>query len=262
MDKEKIESIVAEVEEEYGMPGPSKIYRVWTAQERQRRFSIKSINQASNLASLIDHTGLKPDLVEKDIERLCFQAREYGFASVCVNPCWVQFASEKLDSYDPMVCTVIGFPLGANTTDVKASEAIRAAGDGALEFDMVINIGAVKSADWQCVHADIASVVDSVYPLPVKVILETCLLDDNEIVRSSAIAHSAGAAYVKTSTGFSTGGATVEAIKLMSQAVHRKLGVKASGGIGDFETAVKMFEAGATRIGASKSMTIIGKSES
>ncbi|HDR91348.1 MAG TPA: deoxyribose-phosphate aldolase [candidate division Zixibacteria bacterium] len=208
------------------------------------------------IAPLIDHTALKPDVTEAEIEGLCKEAIDHRFASVCVNPCWVALASELLKNELPMVCTVIGFPLGANVPEIKADEAVRAIEDGAEELDMVLNVGTLKSGKWEYVFSDVVSVVESSSPVAVKVILETCLLTDEEIVRASAICASAGAAYVKTSTGFSSGGATENAIALMSASVEQRLGVKASGGVGDFETAMKMIRAGATRIGASKSLKI------
>ena len=175
-----------------------------------------------------------------------------------MNPCWLAFAAELLVDSQPVVCGVVGFPLGANTTEIKTAEAIQQLKNGATELDMVANIGAIKSANWETVHADIASVTEAVKSLPVKVILETTLLTEEEVVRASAISASAGATYVKTSTGFSSGGATVEAVELMAKTVGDKLGVKASGGIGDFEKALSMLKAGATRIGASRSLAIIG----
>ncbi|MGC9314331.1 MAG: deoxyribose-phosphate aldolase [bacterium] len=213
-------------------------------------------SKPSCVAPLIDHTALKPDVRESEIEELCKEAIAHRFASVCVNPCWVALASEFLKDELPMVCTVIGFPLGSNVPEIKADEGVRAVEDGAEELDMVLNVGAIKSSKWEYVFSDIVSVVESSSPIAVKVILETCLLTDEEIVRASAICASAGAAYVKTSTGFSSGGATESALRLMTTAVGQKLGVKASGGVGDFETAMKMIRAGATRIGASKSLII------
>ena len=258
MNDERIRAILDEVAAEFGMPNASDVDNDWVLTESARRVLVENVSEPHCIAPLIDHTLLKPNATENDIRRICEEAIEYRFASVCVNPCWVLFAAESLGNSNSMVCTVVGFPLGANTTEIKAEEAIRAVEDGADELDMVMNIGAAKSAEWETVYADIASVVDAAFPVPVKVILETAILIDEEIIRACAISASAGAAYVKTSTGFSKGGATVEAVEIMSKTVGDKLGVKASGGIGDFEKAMSMIKAGATRIGASRSLTIIG----
>jgi deoxyribose-phosphate aldolase len=209
-------------------------------------------------ASLIDHTLLKPEASEADIRRLCEEAARFGFASVCVNPAWVKRAAEFLADSAVPVCTVIGFPLGATLPDVKAYEARRAIFDGAREVDMVINIGALKSGDVCAVEHDIRSVADAAHDAGVlcKVIIETALLTDDEKVMACLAAKNAGADFVKTSTGFSKGGATVQDIALMRRTVGSSLGVKASGGVKGIDDARAMFEAGATRIGASVGVKI------
>ncbi len=211
-----------------------------------------------NIAGLIDHTALKPDTTEEQIRILCNEAIEYGFASVCVNPCYVKLCSELLKNSSTIkVCTVIGFPLGATTTAAKVAEAKEAIENGANEIDMVINVGALKSGDTGFVKEDIAAVVQAAKGKAlVKVILETCLLTEEEKIICCKLCKEAKADFVKTSTGFSTGGATVEDIRLMRSIVKPSLGVKASGGIRDYETAKAMVEAGASRIGASASVAI------
>jgi deoxyribose-phosphate aldolase len=213
---------------------------------------------AHDWASLIDHTLLKPEASESDIRRLCEEAAQFGFASVCVNPAWVKRASEFLRGTSVPVCTVIGFPLGATLPDVKAYEARRAIFNGAREVDMVINVGALKSGDDCAVEDDIRAVVEAGHEngVLVKVIIETALLTDEEKVRACLASKNAGADFVKTSTGFAKGGATVEDVSLMRRAVGSALGVKASGGVKGIEDARAMFEAGATRIGASVGVKI------
>jgi deoxyribose-phosphate aldolase len=213
---------------------------------------------AHDWASLIDHTLLKPEASEADIRKLCDEAAEFGFASVCVNPAWVKRASEFLRGSGVPVCTVIGFPLGATLPDVKAYEARRSIFNGAREVDMVINIGALKSGDDCAVEDDIREVAEAAHENGVlcKVIIETALLTDEEKVRACLAAKNAGADFVKTSTGFSKGGATVNDIALMRRTVGSALGVKASGGVKGIEDARAMFEAGATRIGASVGVKI------
>jgi deoxyribose-phosphate aldolase len=212
-----------------------------------------------DLGALIDHTLLKPDASRKDIEKLCSEAREFGFASVCVNPCNVKLAAGLLVRTDVKVCSVVGFPLGAAKKEVKAYETRRAILDGAREIDMVMNIGAMKSGDSRLVEEDMREVKETCGPRVVtKVILETALLTDEEKVEACRIAKKVGMDFVKTSTGFGPGGATVEDVKLMRSAVGERMGVKASGGIRDTETAKRMVEAGATRIGASASVKIVG----
>jgi deoxyribose-phosphate aldolase len=209
-------------------------------------------------ASLIDHTLLKADATETDIKKLCDEAAKFGFASVCVNPGWVKKASEFLRGTSVPVCTVIGFPLGATLPDVKAYEARRAIFNGAREVDMVINIGALKSGDDCLVEDDIRAVADAAHENGVlcKVIIETALLTDEEKVRACLASRNAGADFVKTSTGFSTGGATVDDVALMRRTVGSALGVKASGGVKGIDDARAMFQAGATRIGASVGVKI------
>lgn len=212
----------------------------------------------TNLAHLIDHTALKPETTSDQIQKLCHEAKEHHFASVCVNPVWVSKASSLLKETDVKVCTVIGFPLGASISKVKAFETTCAIEDGATEVDMVINIGAMKDGQDDLVKKDIQAVVQAANDKAlVKVILETCLLTKEEIKRASKLAMDAGADFVKTSTGFSSGGATIEDVRLMREVVGESKGVKASGGIRDKETAEAMVSAGASRIGASSSVHIV-----
>ena len=210
------------------------------------------------LNSCIDHTLLKADASVEQIIQLCSEAREYKFASVCVNSCWVRLCAEQLRGSDVAVCTVVGFPLGAMIPEAKAFEAEEAISNGATEVDMVINIGALKSKDYRMVAKDINDVAKAVHDRGalLKVIIETCLLTQEEKVIACLLAKNAGADYVKTSTGFSTAGATVEDVALMRKVVGDELGVKAAGGIRDRETAEKMIEAGADRIGASAGIKI------
>ncbi len=214
---------------------------------------------ARQVARYIDHTLLKPEATRDDILKICEEGARYGFASVCINPTWVREAACALRGSGVKVCTVIGFPLGANSTDTKAFESRRAIFDGATELDMVINIGALKSADYDLVLRDIRSVVEVAHEAGCicKVIIETALLTDDEKVRACAIAKEAGADFVKTSTGFSKGGATIADIALMRQAVGSRMGVKASGGVKDLKQAQEMIRAGATRIGASVGVRIV-----
>lgn len=210
------------------------------------------------IARMIDHTALKPDTVKSEIEALCKEARVYGFASVCVNPCWVKLCAELLKESEVKVCTVIGFPLGAASPETKAFETRQAIADGAGEVDMVINIGALKDRDTGTVEHDIRAVTNAADGKAlVKVIIETSLLTDEEKRLACELAVKAGADFVKTSTGFSGGGATVRDIKLMREAVGPDIGVKASGGVRDKESALAMIEAGATRIGASAGVSIV-----
>jgi deoxyribose-phosphate aldolase len=210
-------------------------------------------------AGMIDHTLLKPDATADQIAQLCYEARKYHFASVCVNPTHVKLCAELLQGTEVEVCTVIGFPLGASSPDVKAFEAQTAINDGATEIDMVLNIGALKAGDLTLVAHDINEVVKVGHQAGaiVKVIIETALLSDEEKVTACLLAKEAGADFVKTSTGFSGGGATVEDINLMRRVVGPEMGVKASGGVRDFEDAQHMVEAGATRIGASAGVKIV-----
>ena len=210
------------------------------------------------LNRMIDHTILKPEATEAAVQKIIDEAKEYNFFSVCINPCWVAFASEQLANTDVAVCTVIGFPLGANTPEVKAYEAADAIKNGANEVDMVINIGALKSQQYDHVRQDIQGVVDAAKGKAlVKVIIETALLTDEEKVKACELAKEAGADFVKTSTGFSTGGAKVADIRLMRETVGPDMGVKASGGVHNAEEALAMIEAGATRIGASTGVAIV-----
>ena len=214
--------------------------------------------EGSEVAVLIDHTILSPDITEKDVEIKCKEAKEYNFASVCVNPNYVKFVANKLKGSNVKTCTVIGFPLGESTSETKSFAAKNAVKNGADEVDMVINIGAVKSAAWDVVEADIKAVVKAVKRNTlVKVILETCYLDENEIKQACKAAQSAGADFVKTSTGFGTHGARVEDVELMKESVDEEMGIKASGGIHSLEEAVEMLDAGATRIGASSGVEIV-----
>ena len=212
---------------------------------------------AGDLASTIDHTLLKPQATAEQIRQLCHEAKQYGFASVCVNPTWVPLAAELLRGAKPMVCTVIGFPLGATLTEVKAYETQQSIAYGAEEVDMVINIGALKSKMLDVVKNDIEAVVQAAGGRTVKVIIETALLSDEEKVEACVLAKAAGASFVKTSTGFGGGGATVADVALMRRVVGAGMGVKASGGIHNAEEARAMLQAGATRIGASAGVKIV-----
>src|SRR5699024_10929226 len=210
-----------------------------------------------NLAKYIDHTQLKPDTTKEKIDQIVKEAREHGFASVCVNPYWVPFCYDNLKDTDVKVCTVIGFPLGATSTAAKETETKQAIQEGAEEVDMVINIGELKSKNDEAVQRDIEVVVDAAKGSALtKVIIETSLLTDDEKVRACEAAKEAGANFVKTSTGFSGGGATVEDVKLMRETVGSEMGVKASGGVRDLKTTKAMIDAGATRIGASAGVEI------
>lgn len=215
------------------------------------------------IAKMIDHTLLKPEATVEQIKTLCEEARQYGFASVCVNPVHVALAYELLKDSQVKVCTVIGFPLGANTTAVKAFEASEAIKEGAEEVDMVINVGKLKDKNLEYVKNDIKAVVDAAKGKALtKVILETCLLTDDEKVTACKLAKEAGADFVKTSTGFNKGGATAEDIKLMRETVGTEMGVKASGGVRSSADAIQMINAGASRIGASASIAICEGGES
>ena len=212
-----------------------------------------------DLAKYIDHTLLKPEATAEDINKLCAEAREYSFASVCINPTWVQRAADSLRGTEVVTCTVIGFPLGANTTAIKAMEARRALRDGAREIDMVLNVGALKSGEYDLVREDIAKVAEAAHEVGglCKVILETALLTDEEKVVASSLAKEAKADFVKTSTGFGSGGATVYDVALMRETVGPDMGVKASGGVRTLEDVEDMIAAGASRIGASAGVQIV-----
>ncbi|MFQ5797790.1 MAG: deoxyribose-phosphate aldolase [Bacteroidota bacterium] len=214
----------------------------------------------TDLAKLIDHTLLKPETTKQQIEQLCAEAKKYGFASVCVNPCYVSLCARLLKDTRVKVCTVIGFPLGATTTAAKVLEAEDAIRDGAQELDMVINVGMLKSGEHEYVEDDIFSVVSTARRSGVltKVILETVLLTDVEKVKACLLVKRAGADFVKTSTGFSKGGATVGDVILMRRVVGSAMGVKAAGGVRSREEALTMVASGADRIGASASVKIVG----
>ena len=209
------------------------------------------------LNKYIDHTLLKQDATVEQIDRLLSEAKDYDFASVCVNPCWVAHAKSGLENTDGKVCTVVGFPLGAITSAVKAFETKEAIQNGADEIDMVINVGALKSGNADLVESDIRAVVEASGDKLVKVIIEACLLTDEEKVQACQLAQKAGADFVKTSTGFSIGGATLPDVKLMRQTVGPDMGVKAAGGARSYADAVAFVEAGATRIGTSSGVAIL-----
>src|SRR5690349_1046057 len=237
---------------------PERMHRIVDAGAARIGLILGQTASARDWASLVDHTLLKPEATDEDIRKLCQEAAAYRFASVCINPTWVRVASCNLIGSGVPVCTVIGFPLGATLPDVKAYEARRAIFDGAKEVDMVLNVGALKSGDDCLVEHDIRSVAEVAheYDAICKVIIETALLTDDEKVRACEAAKNAGADFVKTSTGFSKGGATVADVALMRRTVGSELGVKASGGVKGLEDARKMVEAGATRIGASVGVKI------
>ncbi|ALB45722.1 MULTISPECIES: deoxyribose-phosphate aldolase [Clostridium] len=215
-----------------------------------------------NIAKYIDHTILKPEATVEDVKKLCREAKEYNFASVCVNGCYAKLVSTELAGSEVKTCVVVGFPLGAMTKEAKAFETSQAIENGASEIDMVINVGALKSKDYKFVKEDIEAVVNAAKGKAlVKVIIETCLLTDEEKVKACEIAKEAKADFVKTSTGFSTGGATKEDIALMRKTVGPDLGVKASGGVRDFKAAMEMINAGASRIGSSNSIAIVNESK-
>jgi deoxyribose-phosphate aldolase len=212
---------------------------------------------AVELARLIDHTLLDPKATTSAIDELCREAKAHGLFSVCVNPCWVAHAKQSLQDTEVRVCTVVGFPLGANTTHVKSVEAAHAVREGADELDMVMNVGWFRSGKFEHVQNDIAAVVAAAQGRVVKVILEIALLDLDGVARASELALAGGASFVKTSTGFGPGGATIEAVATMRRVVGPTIGVKASGGIRNAETARAMLQAGASRIGASASAAIL-----
>jgi len=216
------------------------------------------MKNSKKLATFIDHTLLKPDTTQTMVEKLCLEAKTYQFCSVCILPCFVSLAVDCLKDSDVKVCTVIGFPLGASESAIKAIETGVAIDQGADEIDMVLNIGLLKSAELDRVKADIAAVVGAARGKTVKVILETCLLSEAEKIQACKLCVEAGADFVKTSTGFSSAGATIEDVQLMRNTVGKELGVKASGGVRDYEIACAMIEAGATRLGTSSGLSIIG----
>ena len=216
------------------------------------------VTSAGDLARFIDHTLLKPEATREQIENLCREAIEYEFFAVCVNSVYVPFCAELLGGSPVKVCTVVGFPLGASSSEAKAFEASDAAAKGADELDMVINIGRLKSGEYAAVHDDVRGVVDAAAGRPVKAIIETALVSDEEKVIACLLARAAGASFVKTSTGFAASGAKIEDVRLMRASVGPRFGVKAAGGIRDTGTAVKMLSAGATRLGTSASIAIVG----
>ena len=236
-----------------------KVRSVLAAGATRVNYNGSGADVPTDLAGFIDHTLLRPDATAKDIDKMCAEAIEYGFASVCVNPTWAHRVSEALKGTGVVACCVVGFPLGASTPEIKSMEARRALRDGAREIDMVINVGALKSGDLETVRRDIAGVTEACREAGAicKVILETALLTDEEKVIASQIAVEAKADFVKTSTGFGPGGATVYDVALMREAVGPKIGVKASGGIRSVEDAKQMIAAGATRIGASAGVQIV-----
>ena len=214
---------------------------------------------ASEMAQYIDHTLLKPEAASSAFDKLCEEAIRYGFKAVCVNSGWVAYVVQKLKGTRIAICSVVGFPLGAMHSLGKAFEAHQAVEDGAQELDMVLNIGAMKTGDLKAVEEDILTVRrEAEHPVLLKVIIETCLLTNDEKVKACEVAQKAGADFVKTSTGFSAGGATVADVALMRKTLNPEMGVKASGGIKDFETAAAMIAAGATRIGAGAGVAIVG----
>ncbi len=213
----------------------------------------------ASIARTIDHTLLKAIATEQQVHELCVEAKANGFASVCVNPYWVPLCAKDLSNSRVLVCTVIGFPLGANATETKAAEAALAIKQGADEVDMVINLGAAKAGNWKTVEEDIRAVVAAAGNTTVKVIIETCYLTDAEKVKACEAAAKAGAKFVKTSTGFGTGGATADDVRLMKKTVGDKLKVKASGGIRSYHDAIKMLDSGADRLGASSGVAIVSE---
>lgn len=212
-----------------------------------------------NYNKMIDHTVLKADTPLETVKRICDEAMEYGFASVCINPCHVAYCADYLKDSDVNVCTVIGFPLGANTSAVKAFETKDAIANGADEIDMVMNIGALKDKNYDLVRDDVKAVVEAANGTLVKVILETCLLTEDEIKKACELCVEAKADYVKTSTGFSTRGATIEDVRIMKEAVHGKAKVKSAGGVRTPEDMVKIVAAGADRIGTSAGCSLVKK---
>ena len=212
----------------------------------------------ADMAKYIDHTYLKPEASVNEIRKICDEAKKYHCASVCVNPSYIQYVAQQLEGSGVTPCCVIAFPFGTSTPEAKAFEASDAASKGAREIDMVINVGAIKSGDWLLVKRDIEGVVNAVKGrAKVKVIIEACLLTDEEKVKACTVAKLAGAAFVKTSTGYSTGGATVEDVRLMRETVGPETGVKASGGVRTYDDAIAMLKAGANRLGCSSTMKIV-----
>lgn len=250
-----IEEITRDVLKELGQAGH---LRLNAESHQQYDWSERKEISPAALAKMIDHTLLKPDATYSEIEKLCKEAKEYHFASVCINPAHVRQAAKLLSTSDVRVCTVIGFPLGVNTPLTKALEVREAIANGASEVDMVINISALKSGDYDLVSRDIKGVVDAAAGQALtKVIIETCFLNEEEKIKACLLAKNAGANFVKTSTGFGKGGATLEDVALMRKTVGAEMGVKASGGVRDRQTAEKMVKAGATRLGTSSGVAIV-----
>ena len=246
------------VAEPVSVQSTSRTAATGTVSAQQSGYVPPSILIPGDVAKYIDHTLLKPEATAEEIAKICDEATEYHFYSVCVNSNWVPFCAKKLRGSDVKVCAVVGFPLGAMDSRSKSFEARHAIENGAQEIDMVMNVGAMKSGDVKTVEEDIKAVRRACRPtITLKVILETALLSDDEKVTACQIAKNAGADFVKTSTGFSKGGATVKDVALMRRAVGPKMGVKAAGGIHSFEDAKAMIEAGATRIGASSGVAIV-----
>lgn len=238
---------------------PDKAQEVIDAGANRIANPLGSTKVAANIAHMIDHTLLKPDASQDQIAQLCYEARKHGFAAVCVNPANVKLAAQLLKGSPVAVCAVVGFPLGATSPEVKAYEAQQAIEDGATEIDMVINVGALKSKDYELVERDIATVVRTCHNNQAicKVIIEAALLTDEQKIKACQLAKAAGADYVKTSTGFGPGGATVEDVALMRRVVGPEMGIKAAGGIRTLEAVKQMVKAGATRIGASAGVKIV-----
>lgn len=236
-----------------------KVQQVVDAGASRLTSTLGKVDVGTGVAKMIDHTLLKPDASQDQIAQLCFEARKYGFAAVCVNPTHVKLCAQLLKDSSVAVCTVVGFPLGATSPEVKAYEAQQSIDDGASEVDMVINVGALKSKDYALVERDIATVARTCHAgrALLKVIIEAALLTDEEKVVACQLAKAAGADYVKTSTGFGPGGATVHDVAIMREAVGPTLGVKAAGGIKSYDDAQAMIAAGATRIGASAGVEIL-----
>lgn len=250
----EIDKLINQISEEIYQKVQSEIHQPAMAVEK-----CENAGSSGGLAGMIDHTLLKQDASYEQIAKLCKEAAQYHFASVCVNTCYVPLAAKLLTGSDVKVCCVVGFPLGAATTRSKVEEAREAAANGAKEVDMVINVGAIKSGDWKFVQNDIAQVVKTAAEggAIVKVILETCLLTDDEKVTACKVSKEAGAAFVKTSTGFSKSGATAADIRLMRNTVGPAMGVKASGGVKTYKDAMDMIQAGASRIGTSSGIEIV-----
>jgi len=265
MDREKlIEAVTQEVLTALTMrydvcESPEAVRNVVANGADRVSFHGEAADVPMDLAKYIDHTLLKPEASAADIDKLCAEAREYNFASVCINPTWVKRAADSLRGTEVVTCTVIGFPLGANTTAIKAMEARRALREGAREVDMVLNVGALKSGEYDLVREDIAKVAEAAHEVGglCKVILETALLTDEEKVVASSLAKEAKADFVKTSTGFGSGGATVYDVALMRETVGPDMGVKASGGVRTLADVEDMIAAGASRIGASAGVQIV-----